>query len=51
MAYQATFRRYEIKYLLTQGQKDALLQAMEPYMELEKFPFHKKSLYKNLVRD
>lgn len=37
MAYQATFRRYEIKYLLTQGQKDALLQAMEPYMELDRY--------------
>ena len=35
MSYQATFKRYEIKYLLTSRQKDAVLQAMQPYMELD----------------
>lgn len=35
MAYQATFKRYEIKYLLTQQQKRAILQAMQPYMKLD----------------
>lgn len=35
MAYQATFKRYEIKYLLTQQQKEAVLQAMKPYMKLD----------------
>lgn len=35
MAYQATFKRYEIKYLLTQQQKQAVLQAMRPYMKLD----------------
>ena len=35
MSYQATFKRYEIKYLLNSRQKDAVLQAMQPYMELD----------------
>lgn len=37
MAYQAIFKRYEIKYLLDQQQKQRLLQAMEPYMALDKY--------------
>lgn len=37
MAYQATFQRYEIKYLLTQAQKAELLQAMAPNMKLDKY--------------
>ena len=37
MAYQATFKRYEIKYLLTQQQKQAILQAMQPYMKLDRY--------------
>lgn len=37
MAYQMTFKRYEIKYLLTQQQKRAVLQAMEPYMKLDRY--------------
>lgn len=35
MAYQATFKRYEIKYLLTAQEKRAVLKAMEPYMKLD----------------
>ncbi len=35
MAYQATFKRYEMKYLLTEQQKRAVLQAMQPYMKLD----------------
>lgn len=35
MAYQATFKRYEIKYLLTSQQKERILQVMEPYMKLD----------------
>ncbi len=35
MSYQATFKRYEIKYLLTEQEKRAVLQAMEPYMKLD----------------
>ena len=37
MAYQATFKRYEIKYLLTRQQKQAVLQAMQPYMKLDEY--------------
>lgn len=37
MAYQATFKRYEIKYLLTQQQKQAILQAMQPYMKMDDY--------------
>lgn len=35
MAYQAVFRRYELKYLLTDAQKAAVLQAMAPHMTLD----------------
>ncbi len=37
MGYQAVFKRYEIKYLVTAGQKDRILKAMEPYMEADKY--------------
>lgn len=37
MAYQSVFRRYETKYLLTAAQKAAVLQAMEPYMALDRY--------------
>lgn len=37
MTYQATFKRYEIKYLLTKQQKQAVLQAMKPYMRLDNY--------------
>ena len=37
MAYQAVFKRYELKYLLTQEEKQAVLAAMEPYMALDKY--------------
>lgn len=37
MAYQSTFQRYEIKYLLTLRQKETMLKAMEPYMALDKY--------------
>lgn len=37
MGYQATFKRYEIKYLLTPGQKAEILQAMAPYMKLDRY--------------
>ena len=35
MAYQATFKRYEIKYLLNEQEKAAVLKAMEPHMKLD----------------
>ena len=37
MAYQSVFKRYELKYLLTQEQKQAILRGMEPYMQLDKY--------------
>lgn len=37
MPYQAVFKRYELKYLLTREQKETILRAMEPYMELDKY--------------
>ena len=33
MAYRMTFRRYELKFMLTLAQKQELLRVMEPYME------------------
>ena len=37
MAYQAVFRRYEMKYLLTEDQYRSVLEAMVPYMSADKY--------------
>ncbi len=37
MAFQSVFRRYELKYLLTIEQKQKILQAMQPYMQLDRY--------------
>ena len=37
MAYQATFKRYELKYLLSKKEKEIVLEAMAAYMELDKY--------------
>ena len=37
MAYQAVFERYELKYMLTTEQKLRVLEAMKPYMALDKY--------------
>ena len=37
MAYKSVFRRYELKYLLTQGQKEAVLSGISPYMQLDQY--------------
>ena len=37
MSYKSVFRRYELKYLITPGQKEILLQGMEPYMQLDNY--------------
>lgn len=37
MTYQAVFKRYELKYLLTLEQKARILSAMEPYMALDQY--------------
>lgn len=48
MAFQAVFKRYELKYLLTQQQKQAVLAAMEPYMQLDKYG---RTVIRNLYYD
>ena len=48
MAYQAVFKRYELKYLLTQEQKQIVLQAMEPYMRPDQYG---RSTIRNLYYD
>ena len=35
MGYQATFKRYEIKYMLNAQEKKEILRAMEPHMKLD----------------
>ncbi len=37
MGYQTTFKRYEIKYLLTRQQKKQILEAMSEYMKLDNY--------------
>lgn len=37
MSYQAVFKRYELKYLLTWEQKMRLLQGMEEHMALDRY--------------
>jgi len=37
MAFQTVFKRYELKYLLTPEQKEKVLAAMQPYMQLDKY--------------
>ncbi len=37
MKYQNTFKRYEIKYILTTSQKETVLAAMNSYMRLDKY--------------
>ena len=37
MAYQTVFKRYELKYMLTLEQKKRIVEAMEPYMALDKY--------------
>lgn len=37
MTYQTVFKRYELKYMLTEAQKERVLKAMEPYMALDKY--------------
>ena len=37
MAFQTVFKRYELKYMLTYEQKEKILEAMAPYMKLDKY--------------
>ena len=48
MNSQMVFQRYEIKYLLTRKQKEVILAAMEPYMELDSYG---RSTIRNIYYD
>ena len=37
MAFQNVFKRYELKYMITAEQKKKVLEAMTPYMKLDKY--------------
>lgn len=37
MSYQTIFKRYEIKYILTEAQQKIILNAMEPHMALDDY--------------
>ena len=37
MAFQTVFKRYEIKYMISLEQKAKVLDAMKPYMKLDKY--------------
>ncbi len=37
MAYQSIFKRYELKYMITQEQKEKVLSAIEPYMTIDEY--------------
>ena len=37
MAFQTVFKRYELKYMLTPLEKEIILAAMSPYMQLDKY--------------
>ena len=48
MKYQAVFKRYEIKYLISREQKQAILEAMAPYMRLDEYG---KTTIRNIYYD
>lgn len=48
MSTQMVFKRYEMKYLLTRAQKEKVLEAMEPYMKLDKYG---RSTIRNIYYD
>ena len=48
MAYQQSFKRYELKYLITVPQKEKLLKVLEPYMKLDEYG---KSEIRNIYFD
>ena len=37
MSFQTVFKRYELKYMLTEAQKQTVLAAMEPHMALDEY--------------
>ena len=37
MSYKTVFKRHELKYILTKDQKERILEAIQPYMVLDKY--------------
>lgn len=48
MPYQNTFKRYELKYLLSTEQKQEIMEQMAPYMKLDKYG---RTVIRNLYFD
>lgn len=48
MAYMYTFRRYEIKYMITQEEKSRIVNELMPHMQLDKYG---KSTIRNVYFD
>ncbi len=48
MEYINTFKRYEIKYILTTTQKEIILRALSPFMKLDQY---KKTTIRNIYFD
>lgn len=48
VAFQTVFKRYELKYMLTEAQKAAMLAAMSPYMSPDRYG---RSSIRNLYYD
>ena len=48
MDYQNFFKRYEIKYLITERQKEEIVSAMKPYMRPDDYG---KTTIRNLYMD
>ena len=48
MAHQLVFKRYELKYMITHKEKETILSAMSPYMELDKYG---KTTIRNIYLD
>ena len=37
LAFQTVFRRYELKYILTLDEREKIMEAMQPYMALDRY--------------
>ena len=48
MAYQMTFKRYELKYLLNKKEKEEILLAMKPHMKLDDY---RRTVIRNIYFD
>lgn len=48
MAYQMTFKRYELKYLLNKKEKEEILLAMKPHMKLD---YYGRTVIRNIYFD